>query len=266
MIVRELHGLGELARCTALEAEVWGVGPRELTPVAVLVAWADAGGLVSGAFGKDDPEGLLGFTAAFPSFVAGEPGLHSHQAAVRADLRDRGIGLALKRFQRTWALERGLRIIRWTCDPLQGRNLHLNLDRLGALGVAYLPDHYGTIGGDLNGDLPSDRLLVEWRLDSARAARAAAGEAVGGDEPEAWAVRAGADGLPQAGEDAGPQDDVRVALPASLDVLLARAPEAALAWRLAVREALAPRLAAGAAVKLADRAGLVVGVLPTGQT
>jgi predicted GNAT superfamily acetyltransferase len=59
--------------------------------------------------------------------------------------------------------------MRWTYDPLQYGNAHLNMRRLGAYGISYHVDHYGTLGG-INGSLPSDRVTVRWNLDGARPA------------------------------------------------------------------------------------------------
>jgi chorismate synthase len=43
--------------------------------------------------------------------------------------------------------------MRWTYDPLQLGNAHLNLRSLAAVGTRYHPDFYGPMGG-INGGLP----------------------------------------------------------------------------------------------------------------
>jgi chorismate synthase len=62
--------------------------------------------------------------------------------------------------------------MRWTFDPLQLGNAHLNLRSLRAVAAQYHVDLYGPMGG-INGGLPSDRLVVEWDL---------VGERLGGGE------------------------------------------------------------------------------------
>jgi chorismate synthase len=57
--------------------------------------------------------------------------------------------------------------MRWTYDPLQLANAHLNLRSLRAVGSHYHPDFYGSMGG-INGGLPSDRVVVEWDLVGSR--------------------------------------------------------------------------------------------------
>src|SRR6185295_12080094 len=89
--------------------------------------------------------------------------LHSHYLAVDPDYRRSGLGVALKYQQRDWCLANGRTAMRWTFDPLQLGNAHLNLRSLGAVGVQYHANLYGPMGG-INGGLPSDRLVVEWDL------------------------------------------------------------------------------------------------------
>jgi predicted GNAT superfamily acetyltransferase len=82
--------------------------------------------------------------------------------------RDRKIGRGLKLFQREEALSRDIRLIEWTFDPLETRNAHFNLNRLGAIVRTYIPNFYGITTSPLHRNLPTDRLLAEWHLDSTR--------------------------------------------------------------------------------------------------
>jgi predicted GNAT superfamily acetyltransferase len=83
--------------------------------------------------------------------------------AVEPGYRRSGLGTQLKLRQRDWCLAHQVTAMRWTFDPLQLNNAHLNLCRLGAIGVTYHVNHYGALGG-INGSLPSDRLTVRWEL------------------------------------------------------------------------------------------------------
>lgn len=93
-----------------------------------------------------------------------KPHLHSHITGVVAAYRGRSVGHAVKLHQRAWALDRGIRTITWTFDPLQRRNAAFNLLRLGARVSRYLPDFYGPMTDGVNAGTPSDRALVEWDL------------------------------------------------------------------------------------------------------
>src|SRR5277367_1958326 len=169
IVVRKCAGMEEFQRCVALEKEIWGENDLEVEPATLFVVAEETGGQVLGAF---DEERLVGFTLALVGLRDGTMFLHSHMTGVLAEYRDRGVGRALKLFQRQEALERGIRLIVWTFDPLENRNTHFNLNRLGAIARKYLPNLYGLTTSPLHLGLPTDRLLAEWPLDSARVAAA----------------------------------------------------------------------------------------------
>ncbi|MEO5901500.1 MAG: GNAT family N-acetyltransferase [Ilumatobacteraceae bacterium] len=159
----ELRTAAQLAALPDLEVRVWG-GAYEMVSVNVLVATISEGGVAIGAF--DD--GVL--VGAVYGFATHEPHVHhSHYLAVLPSHRGSGLGAELKHRQRTWCLDRGITAMRWTYDPLQYGNAHLNLRTLGAYGISYHVDHYGMLGG-INGSLPSDRVTVRWDLDANRPA------------------------------------------------------------------------------------------------
>jgi predicted GNAT superfamily acetyltransferase len=88
--------------------------------------------------------------------------------AVREGYRNRGVGAQLKLEQRREALKRGIRHMEWTFDPLEIKNAYLNIHKLGAIACRYEEDFYGVSSSRLQGGLPTDRLVAEWRLDSPR--------------------------------------------------------------------------------------------------
>ncbi|MGH9543805.1 MAG: hypothetical protein ACRD23_01175 [Terriglobales bacterium] len=59
-------------------------------------------------------------------------------------------------------------MIEWTFDPLEIKNGHLNIERLGAIARRYHVNQYGITSSPLQGGLPSDRLVAEWWLHSKR--------------------------------------------------------------------------------------------------
>ncbi len=175
IVVRKCHALEEFNLCVALQREIWEEDDLEIEPATIFVVADNSGGQVLGAF---DGVRLAGFTLAVAGVRDGVPYLHSHMTGVHADYRDRGVGRMLKLFQREEALSRGLRTICWTFDPLEIRNAYFNLNRLGAICRKYLPNFYGVTTSPLHRNLPTDRLLAEWHLDSPRVVAAAAGHAV----------------------------------------------------------------------------------------
>jgi predicted GNAT superfamily acetyltransferase len=163
--VRKCETLEEFHCCVELQRQIWGEADLEVEPVTMFVVAAHTGGQVLGAF---DGGRMIGYTLAVVGLRDGMSYLHSHMTGVAGEYRDRGVGRMLKLFQREEALGRGIRLIQWTFDPLELRNAYFNLNRLGAICREYLANLYGTTTSPLHRGLATDRLLVEWRLDSAR--------------------------------------------------------------------------------------------------
>ena len=167
--LRDLSGMAEFKAAEDLQRAVWGEGDLP-DPADLMMVIQAEGGLVGGAFlgGR-----LVAYIFGFPTR---EPGIqHSHRLAVHQDARGLGLGLRLKLYQRDWCLARGISRVRWTYDPLRALNATLNIHRLGATSNTYLPDYYGKMAG-INSGLASDRLLVDWDLQSSVAASLARGE------------------------------------------------------------------------------------------
>ncbi len=161
----------EFHACVALQREIWGEDDLEVEPATLFVVAAHTGGQVLGAY---DGGKLVGYTLAVTGVRNGVPYLHSHMTGVLAKYRDRGVGRLLKLFQREEALGRDIRLIEWTFDPLETRNAHFNLNRLGAICRRYLPNLYGITTSPLHRGLATDRLVAEWLLDSPRVITAVA--------------------------------------------------------------------------------------------
>src|SRR5271157_2012039 len=163
--IRKCERVEEFRRCVEIEREVWGESDLETEPYVTFVLANQTGGHVLGAY---DGELMVGFTMAVAGLRNGQAYLHSHMTGVIASHRNRGVGRLLKLQQREEALGRGLRRIEWTFDPLETRNAHFNFNRLGAIARKLIVDFYGVTTSPLHRGLPTDRLLVEWELDSRR--------------------------------------------------------------------------------------------------
>ena len=172
--IQPLTSLEHFERCVVLQLEVWGYSDGDVIPRRVFVVAQRIGGQVIGAF---DQNTLVGFAMSLPGYRAGLPYLHSHMLAVLPQYRNAGIGRRLKLAQRDDAIARGFDLMEWTFDPLEIRNSHLNIHRLGAIVRRYQPDFYGPSSSPLQGGLPTDRLYAEWWLRSERVAGILRGEA-----------------------------------------------------------------------------------------
>lgn len=166
--IASLHTLDQFQGCVDLQLAVWGYSDGDLIPRRMFLLADRIGGQVLGAF---DGEKIVGFAMALPGFRAGQPYLHSHMLAVLPEYRDLGLGRRLKLAQRDDAIARGFELMEWTFDPLEIKNAHLNIARLGAICRRYYPDFYGPSSSPLQGGLPTDRLYAEWWLRSRRVRR-----------------------------------------------------------------------------------------------
>jgi predicted GNAT superfamily acetyltransferase len=165
--IRALERYEEMQALTRVQRAIWGFADETGIYPPSLLAFAENGGLVLGAF---DPAGeMVGFCFGFLArHWDGRLKLHSQATGVLRDYRGSGLAQQLKRRQREWALGQGLALITWTYDPLEMPNARLNIARLGGLVRRYRRNVYGEQFGRLNAGLPSDRFVVEWELDSPR--------------------------------------------------------------------------------------------------
>ena len=251
-IIRSFDSRADYDACVRLQRETWGEHFVDVVPATILMVSQRVGGVSAGAFDADGR--LLGFVFGISGIRDGEPAHWSDMLAVRPEARGTGLGKRLKHFQRDQLLERGIRRMLWTYDPLVARNANLNLNSLGARPVEYVVNMYGDTRSALHAGLDTDRFIVEWRLDR---------PAPAGAEPEAENGSPGsAPGREGPGTAAGtapvvdpewldrerplPMDAcVRVAAPADIDGLKATDPAGARAWRQAQRRAFTWYLANG---------------------
>jgi predicted GNAT superfamily acetyltransferase len=171
--IRPLSSLEHFERCVVLQLEVWGYSDGDLIPRRVFLVAQRIGGQVLGAF---DGDTVVGFAMSLPGYRNGRSYLHSHMLAVLREYRNAGLGRRLKLAQRDDAIARGFDLMEWTFDPLEIKNAHLNIARLGAIVRRYQPDFYGPSSSPLQGGLPTDRLYAEWWLNSPRVASVLRGE------------------------------------------------------------------------------------------
>jgi chorismate synthase len=235
--IRELQGVHELGKVEGLERAVWGED-EACESADLLLAIQHEGGLIAGALAPGAE--LVGFVFAFPTH---DPRVqHSHRLAVLEGWRSSGLGARLKWFQRSWSLERGIELIRWTYDPLRAINADLNIRRLAASSGIYYENYYGDMPG-INAGTPSDRLLVEWRLNDPRVAANALSAPADPGFPLATAAnpRKHSQGESSSFESPGaPMLDletpqIRLDLPIDFGALLATNRPLALEWRLNLR-------------------------------
>lgn len=242
--IRPFQDIDELKDCVALQEETWGHGFSERVAPAILKVSQILGGVAAGAY---DPQGkLAGFVFGMTGVRDGEVVHWSDMLAVRRGVRDTGLGTRLKAYQRDVLLERGIRKMFWTFDPLQSRNAYLNFAKLGIVVREYARDMYGETDSPLHRGIGTDRLIALWHLASARVGRRLSGMERGAtaadvvDAPQALAPLEGAGAPVRPGRPLLSLDvpRVRVAIPEDISALMAHSMALAVSWREATRTAL----------------------------
>ncbi len=167
--IRDLKSIDDLSQLKAVEKEVWGMTDEDALPLTLAIACKAAGNLFVGAFDKEkDKEKLVGFAFGFFGREHGQTTIHSHMLAVLDAYRHLDLGSRLKQAQRERAMAMGVHEMTWTFDPLQSRNAHFNLSKLGVVSDTYKVDFYGPETSSILHQNGTDRLWVRWILNSRR--------------------------------------------------------------------------------------------------
>lgn len=266
-VIRPLRSPEDYRASLALQEDTWGAGFSERVPPAILKVSRILGGVASGAF---SPAGrLVGFVFGMTGALGGELVHWSDMLAVRPEARDAGLGTRLKLHQREEVMARGIRTMYWTFDPLQARNAHLNLNRLGAVVRDYAADLYPESNSPLHREIGTDRLVATWELEAPGVlARIDAGlDVTEMGDPTVRQGTTGArstislleatsvDGLPapepvtserlEAVTEADDHATLSVAIPTDLGAIVESSVALAREWRRATRRALRACLTAG---------------------
>jgi len=245
--IRPVTTLTEFRACVDLQAEVWGPQYTDSVPASLLQVATYVGGVVLGAFSASDE--LVGFLFGLTGIDDGEIVHWSHLLGVRDAARNLGVGRLLKEAQRTELANRGVKRMSWTFDPLVAKNAYLNLNRLGARVVEYVPNMYGTTTSPLHYGIATDRLVVS--VDTHATAPTH-------DAPEPTPDRQPVMSLEAQDGDltldvSAPPTALWIEIPSDIRQVIEQAPSAAGAWRLAVREHFQWALARGYEVKELQR-------------
>lgn len=249
IIIRDIKRIAEMREVEELQKEVWGFADRDLLPLTTLVAAVEVGAILIGAFDDDQ---LVGFVYGFLGSENGRTVIHSDMLAVRPLYRRLHLGYKLKLAQRERAIAQGINRITWTFDPLQSLNAHLNFNKLGVISDRYKINFYGEETSSFLHQMGTDRLWVTWPLNSQRVRRRLAGDsqtALFSTEFERAIrlVQWQADGTPRRSElDQGCIGEYAlIEIPGDINSLQQHAPELAIKWREATRQAFTEALAAG---------------------
>jgi len=240
IVIKEARDPAQLIDMERLQIDAWGMSERDVAPANLLQIIASSGGILLAAY---DGDRAVGFVLSLLARRDGRLYQASHLLATDPAYQGRGVGAALKWRQRDYALAQGIDLMTWTFDPLIARNAHFNVRKLGAVSDTYYEDYYGPMDDDYNRGLPTDRLLVEWRLRAPASLPLDSAPGVYGAPTPILVDDAGAPALRL--DDAPDGALLAVHIPADIGRIRERNSAAALAWRLALRHALSWAFARG---------------------
>jgi predicted GNAT superfamily acetyltransferase len=232
IVIRPLSSSADHRACVALQREIWGA-TFDPVPAVILQVAMHLGGVALGAFDTDGE--LVGFVFGLTGLdEAGKATHWSHMLAVRAHLRDAGVGRRLKESQRRELSRRHIAEMYWTYDPLVAKNAHVNLNVLGATIVRYVPDMYGDTGSPLHHGLATDRLVV--RCETSQPAHPAALllDAADAHTPILTPRPQSGDPLASMRDETPPR--LRLEIPGDFHAVLAETPAEARIWHATTRE------------------------------
>ena len=259
LTIRQLDEVEQIENAVDLFRSIWGPEERDIVGVATMRALSHSGNYVFGAYLGSE---LVGAITGFIGWHEGDLQLHSHVLGVSPAAQGTNVGFTLKEHQRGWALAKGIKKVTWTYDPLVSRNAYFNLAKLGASVTTYYPSFYGLMNDEINGHDESDRVLIEWDLESPRAIDASTGISVA---PDADGLRdSGAEIALAVGDGEKPDqttvssDSVLVAIPRDIVQLRHKDPALAHEWRVALRDVMGSALQDGYVTVGMTRAGYYV--------
>lgn len=169
--IRPLTQWEEITALAEQQAAIWATGRRSLLSSEAMAIAVNEGGLVLGAFEGDRLIGGAVAMSGVASVGEEQPDDVQHklivdQVGVLPEYRNRGIGSHLMLAFYQFALRRGIRLITWLYDPLEGPFAHIAVRKLGAVVNDYLPDVFPDVSVEDGGN--SDQFHVAWWLNSGR--------------------------------------------------------------------------------------------------
>jgi len=225
VVVRECVSVEDFHQCIELERAVWKDDDIDVMPIRLYMISKACNAPTIGAF--DQAGKLVGFVHTMVALMNGNAVYHSHMAAVVEDLRHKDIGFRIKLAQRQHAIEAGIPLVIWTFDPLQSRNAHLNINKLGVVIRRYEINYYGEgVSTVFDAAVPSDRVFAEWWVSSPHVKSVLAGRATPVED--------------------GPSE---VVIPDNIDEVRTTSLEEHVRWRLRVRAEFQKALAGGSIVR-----------------
>jgi chorismate synthase len=241
--IRQLRRSTEFQECIRLQREIWGLEPENsMSPLTInnLAMPNPEVGVVLGGYVRGE---MVGLQVLIPTT---KPGLiFGHLFGLSAPYRDSGLGYKFHLGMIAYLKSKGFKQVSWTFDPLEGRNAHSYLNKLGGTVSHYIVNHYAEYCERFKG-MPQDRFLFNLNLNQKPPAK------VPGKQLKLALVQ-----YPIATKAYMPNSDtVLVKIPGNLQKLRKEHPPLALEYRMETRELF---------MEYINRRGMMVDRLYTGR-
>jgi len=248
IVIESLSSCSAFRECERLQEEAGKVSEGAILRVPLLVFLERSGGGLLGAYevAEEGSRRLSGCLIDLVAHYEGTPGRLTVLELAFGEGKDQ-IARRLRLRERQEALAQGVRLIAWPIDPLRGAEAHRAFSGLAAIAVSYERDLFGRQEDSAHPGLATDRLGVEWWIDSPRVAAVVdrglpPHHARVGLERMAVVTRTARTegGMRRLVDfDPAPKEEAVLAeIPEDLDPMLLVAPDLARDWRLRTREVL----------------------------
>jgi len=162
--IAPFRNLADYKTCEDIQKEVWHSQDIDIIPVSMLMEIHRTGGIILGAYSSIGD--MIGFIASILGSVRKAPIQHSLLVAVRTAYRNFDVGFKMKAAQRKEALKRKIKLITSSIDPMQPMLAYFTLGKLGAWSNEYEENYCGETTRQQDRGMPTDRLLINWDLES----------------------------------------------------------------------------------------------------
>ena len=168
--VEPIHSIEDLRSAVKLQQTLLGERAHAIWRLSHLHHIQQSGGLVLGARETSPPisNAFHGILIDLIAEVDGYPARRTVAWGVDPKLRNRGIGVRLREIERRALQKEGVDLVYWDIDPLSSVDLHIALNKLGGIVTACSRNAPRGLHDALPPGLPTDRVRVEWWIDSPR--------------------------------------------------------------------------------------------------
>lgn len=166
IVLKQIDNKEDYLICEQIQRELSPLNEVGIVPAYLMELVSENGGLVIGAYVNKK---LVGFNFSLPAYTETDGYyLFSDTSGLFSAYQKQSLGFLLKKEQYRIALQRKIKKIVWTYDPLLGVNANLNVRKLGGVIRKYYIEAYNELPISTGVSIPADRFYLEWSIKSER--------------------------------------------------------------------------------------------------